>query len=735
MKKHLRKIVFWGSVLSVYALLVTAAYLLLHQLNDNRLSQTFKKISALAGDHEIVGSFLNDSEPSSDFTRILLPLGPDENRIPGSPVIWKEFLRERPATSRRVVADGFDGVQVVANVADLAKGAVAELFLSGSFSQAFRRGRFLLVLNSRGTVQIIDCVNPREPEISGSLPYHQVKQMEMQGDIAFLHLSRPGVQHESLVTIDLENPLKPRELSRFRLPEQTMSFFFLNRQLVVYANYRGYEGGHHVVHLYDVADDYRFLPLGSAKTPPLGDDLLKFGDYLLVADLRAGIDIVDFNDPLQPVIVASLALPDQIKRFFRYGNVVFALGIKNHVYAIDLHEPLSPVLVKVIEDANYSADFMEFGCCFYFFTKNGYLRVFDAQPLTASDTDDQWPTGIAGELVASQAGGGFALLTDKQRPTTAIVSEILTLPDKIEVIDKLFWQGFLVSLGDDGLVRFFHSGKDAVMTVKGSLQLPIGQRWLAASDDRLYVGGEASISVVARGAGDHFVLSGEIEFSGAESWDGLVVQRVLCVAAGEQGVVSFSLENPDHPEAGPVWKIPGHLQSQADVRQLVSPGGDRILVAAGSAGLLSGRIDDAGQFQLEGFFDLSVPLHTMALTGDFCLVSTGTDVCIIDVKSRESLQNLGKIAFSQVEKITVAAPDLWAGYVPGAGWSVLPAPRLLAPGEIELRHAARSTMQTKLLLGRYRLNLFNEHEVISVPGIVTLPALFYRPAGAIHGIN
>lgn len=734
MKKHLRKIIFWGIVLSVYALLTTVALILLHRWNDNRLSQTFQKVSAVAGDHETIVTFLNDLEQSSDFTRILLPLGPDENRIPGAPVLWKEFLREKPFTARRVDVDGFDGVQVVANVADFSKGAVAELFLSGVPAQAFRRGRFLLVLNSRGNVQIIDCANPREPEISGSLPYHQVKQMEMQGDIAFLYLSRPGVRNESLITVDLQNPLKPRELSRFRLPEQTMSFFFLNRQLVVYANYRGYEGDH-FVHLYDVADDYRFIPLGSAKSPPLGSRFLKFGDYLLVADLRAGVNIVDFNDPSQPVIVASLAFPDQIKRFSRYGDVVYALGIKNRIYAIDLHDPLSPVLMKFIEDANYSADFMAFGYYSYFFTQNGYLRVFDVPPSVASGTVDQWPTGIAGELVATQTGGGFTLLADKQRPTTAVVTEVVTLPDKTHVIDKLFWQNFLVILGDDGLIRFFHSGKDAALIFKESLQLPNGQRWLAASDDRLYVGSEASISVIARSADDHFVLSGQMEFSGAESWHGLVVQRVLCVAAGEQGVMSFSLEHPDHPEASHVWKIPGPLQLQADARQLVSPGGDRVLVAAGSAGLLSGRIDNAGQFQLEGFLYVPAPLHTMALIGDFCLVSTGTDIRIIDIKTRGSLQNLGKIAFSQVEKIAVAAPDLWAGYVPGAGWSILPAPRLVAPGEIELRHAVRSTMQTEPLLGRYRLNLFNEHEVISVPGIVTLPDLSRQPAGAANGVQ
>lgn len=731
MKKHLRKIVFLGIFLSAYASLVAVVLILLLQLNVNQLSQSFEKLAAVTGDREMIHTLLNDLGHSTDFTSILLPLGPDDNRMPGAPAIWQEVLREKHDIAERKNIDGFDGFQTVASIADFSKGAVAEQFLSGAPSQAFRRGRFLLALNTRGNVQIIDCVKPQEPRIAAFLPYDQVKQMEMQDDIAFLLLTRPGTQLDTLITIDLKDPLTPRELSRFSLPEHTMSFFFFNHQLVVYTYSRGYEREHQV-HLYGFADDFGFILLGKAKSPPLGSRFLKLGHYLLIADLRSGLNVVDFKDPLQPVIIASVALPDQIKRLSRHGDKVFALGGKNSIYVIDVYDPVRPVLSSVVEDANYAADFMEFGHYCYYFTENGYLRVFDIPFYTELGVDRRGSAGIAGELAPMQTGGGFVLLGKSQGPLPDIVTNVQSLPEKTTVIDKLFWQGFLVILDDKGLVQFFRNGEGASRESGESLQLASGQRWLTASDDRLYAGGDSRISIIAKAGDDHFMLSGQIEFSGEESWDGLIVQQVLSVAAGRHGVVSFSLEHPDRPTANPVWRIPKHLESQADVRQLVSPGGDRLLAAAGPAGLFCGRIAAGGQFQLDGFLDLPAPLFAMDLIGDFCLVSTGTEVCVIDIKTRESLQNLGKIAFSGVEKFAVAAPDFWAGYVPEAGWFVLPAPRLVSADDLELPESPL----TEPHRDQYRLNLFNDHEVITVPGIVTIPSLpGSRTAGAVYGIQ
>jgi hypothetical protein len=626
-------------------------------------------------------------------------------------------------------------LQGFADMNDLYSGTVAQLYLAGGPSQVYLRGRFLLVLTRSGNVLVIDCVNPRAPKISGSLPYHQVQQMVMQGDFAYLLLKSHEAYQGTLIVADLENPLKPREVSQSRLPVESRSFFLSGRQLVVYAGTKGYQGGHST-HLYDFTEDFQPVPLGSVTNPPLETDFLKYDRFLLVPDLRSGLNVVDVGDPLHPVVVASLVFPDQVKRLSRQGSMVFALGGNNRIYAINFHDPLHPLLTAVVEGMNYSAGFMQLDQYFYYFTSNGFLRVFDSPSYTHASDDSRWPAGIAGELMPTQTGDGFVLLGNPQESLPAVVTDVLTLPGQANVVDQLFWQGFLVILDDEGLVRFFRKEEHEPLKLGDSLQLSPGQLWVTASDDRLYVGGAASISIIAKSDDGRFALSGQVEYSGEESWDGLVVRQALCVAAGKEGVACFSVARPDQPTAGPGWVIPEHLESRVHVRQLASPGGGRLLAAAGPVGLLSGQVGDDGQLQFDGFLGSPAPLTTLAVVGDFCLASTGAEVRVIDIKNLDSLQTLGAISFPGVTAFAVAAPDFWAGYVPGTGWSVLPAPRLLLPGEAEHLQAGGETALTEPLRARYRLSLFNDQEVIAVPGRWALSSLSGdRTTGAAHGLQ
>jgi hypothetical protein len=591
----------------------------------------------------------------------------------------------------------------------------------------FRRGGSFFLLTSRGKVQVFDCQNPRQPKLSGSLSYQQVKYMEMQGDKAYLLLSHPGARNDELVVVDLENPREPRELTRLNLPKQTLSFYLSGRQLVVYAGSSGLKE-EYFIHLYDLADNFQLVSLGKVKSLLLRSGFLKYKDYLLVPGSRTGLYVCDFSNPLQPVVVASLASPDNIRRFARHGDRVFALGLQSRIYAIDLHDPVNPVFSTVVEEANYAAYFVEYGDYFYYFTLDGYLRVFDTKPLDLMARGDQWSGGIAGELVSLQAGTGFTLLSNNrglsdQGLLPPPITDVLTLTDKTKVVDTLAWQGFLVVLRDNGLMQFFRKEQESSPVFQESLKLPSAQRWLAASDERLYVGGESTVHVVANNEDGHFVLSGQLEIPDRESLDGLVVQQTLCLAAGKDGLRCFSLDNPDRPMASPGWTLPRHLETQIDVQQLTSPGGNRMLVAAGSAGLLSGGIDGHGQFRLEGLFGFLAPIRAIAVVGGLCLVSTETGVAVIDISNRNSLQNLGVISLQGVERFAVADPDFWAGYVPGEGWSVLPFPHLVLPGEAELFQPHDSTTLSEPFAYRYRLNLFNDHEVVTVPGFQYLSAL------------
>lgn len=734
MKKRLRKILLWGIPLLVYGLLITAVVSQLLELDTVQLVPSVIESPAVASrGQESVQSLVNVVAPAKGLSGILLPLGPDDGRLPGIPAIWDEYLRAGKTDPARRVVDGFDGLQAVKNVADFYKGSISELFLSGLPLKAFRRGNLFLVLNTQGKVQIIDCQNPRQPKSAGFLPYQRIKDMEMQGDTAYLLLSRPESQNDKLVIVDLGKPQEPRELTRRNLPKGTTSFYLSGRQLVVHAKVPKDKGAH-FIHLYDLTTDFQLVSLGRVESSLLNNGFLKYKGYLLVPDDHGGVSVCDFSNPLQPVVVASLDFPAQIRSFVRRGDMVFALGDQNEIYVIDLHDPLHPLLSTVVEEANHPAYFVEYGSYSYYFTLNRYLRVFDVEPFDLMAKHEKGTAGFVGELVSSQTGTGFSLLGKLQGPLTTAVTEVLTLADKIKVVDTLVWKGFLVILDDTGLVQLFRQEKGSSPVFQGSLQLPSAQRWLAAADERLYIGGESTVHVVAKGDDGHFILSGRFGLAGKESWDGLVIQQTLCLAAGKDGLLCFSLEQPDRPTLSPEWMIPRQLESQVDARQLTSPGGNRVLIAAGPAGLLSGKLEAHGELLFDGFFDFPLPSRAIAVVGGFCLVSTEMGIYVVDIRDDNSLQNLGEIDFPGVERFAVADPDFWAGYVPEKGWFPLPSPRLVMPGEFEAIQTASRTTRTQASPYRYRLNLFNDHGVITLPGVFSLPSLAgSRVAGAVHG--
>ncbi|MCK4510071.1 MAG: hypothetical protein KAU27_16090 [Desulfuromonadales bacterium] len=735
MNKPLRKVIYWGCALSIYALMVTAVFVMLFELEEDQFFHTHVNPSAIFESQKGGISLVKTAEQSTEFSKILLPLGPDDGRLPGFSEIWDELSRATDVDAGKLEGHGFGGLQAVKDVAAFSQGSVAELFLSGEPLQAFRQGSFLLSLNNSGKVQIVDCTNPHEPKLSGLLPYRQVQYMEMYGEIAYLLLRRPDAQQDKLVIADLSNPHQPRELSRFNVPNQATSFFMLDHQLVVYVDSGGYKGVHSV-HLFDITDDYRLDPLGSASSPSLAGDFVQYDDYLLIADFRGGLDVYDFINPLDPVLVASLVMHDVVKQLTRRGDTVFAMGEQKRIYAIDMHDPLHPAVSTVVEEANHSAKLMTQNDHLYYFTKNGYLRVFDPPAFSPSFSDSWELMVMQGELVPMQVGDGFTLLGESQNSLPAAVTDVQTLPDQTKITDKLFWRGFLVVLNEDGLLQFFRKGKNDSLELQESLPLPPAQRWMAASGNRLYVGGEATINVIAEGETGHFVFSGQLEFPGAESWDGLVVQKTLCVASGKEGVLCFSIEDPDQLVASLDWMIPQQLEPLVDVRLLARSGSNRVLAAAGSAGLLSGRVGYGGQLEFDGFMNFAEPIYALAVIEGFCLVSTGNDIRVIDIRDSGSLQNLGKIAFPGVTRFAVASPDLWAGYVPGVGWSVLPAPRIVLPGEMERLRIDRVTGSSELPHDRYRLKLFNDHDVITAPDILILAALpDDRNNGATHGLQ
>lgn len=616
---------------------------------------------------------------------------------------------------------GFDALQSVDSAAVLTRQSVAELFLDGSPLQVFRRAGKLLVLNGDGRVQIVDCDNPVAPRLAGELPYDQVKRMVMRGDIAYL-LIGSAKQPVFMVIADLAEPGEPWELARFEMPADAESFYLADGQLVVTTRSKE-RLGEGAVYLYQLSDVHRLTPLGSLATPVFNNGFLRFDSYCVIPDLRAGLHVYDCRDPLRPLLVASLNFADKVRRLVRRGDKVFALGTKRGIHVVDLQEPRRPRLSAVVTDVAAPVFLVGHDEVTYYFSLKGNLRVVP-RSLEAAAMRENRPDRLAGELVA-QPGGGLLLLGAQPAALPAGIAEVLPPPDGAAIIAATPWQGGIAALLEDGEVTFYHRGEGAAPPLQGRVQLPGRPRWLAAGGERLYAGGRTNISVITRG-GRQLSVTGQLELPGVDCRDGLVVGRTLCVAAGRDGLLSFSLDDPDRPLADLPLDWPAHLDARFDVRQLAAAGEGRVLAAAGQAGLLDARLDARGRLRFAGLLSFAQPVTALAVINRVVLAATTDEVSVVDLGDGGSLQKLGTISFPGVARLTAAPAGHWAGFVPGRGWSVLAAPRLMPAREVARLDCAVAK-QGEPLPSLYRLSLFNDLGVQALPASLQCGGLSAQP--------
>lgn len=729
MKKPLRDIIYWAALLSTCILTVVSSVLFLWLLDVDqpKAAKGTDTIIALeeVSDQRDKQQLTDVTGEEGEFSRVLLPLGPDEGNLPGAPRIWSEFQKVSPVAGEKMAKEGFDGLQVADNVTDFSRGAISELFLAGGPRQVFRRGRFLYLLNARQKVRIIDCLDPGQPTFSGHLPYSRVRQMAMQGHIAYLLMERSDVSAGRMLVVDLKSPDKPRRLAQFDLPEGAFSFFLVDSRLLVYTVSQAYKGKNRL-YVYDVNDSFQLQLLGHVENLDLSLRFLQFDQYLLVPGAAGGLTLYDFSDPLKPEQVSSLD-SSYIDRMARYGDFIFATGRKGRLSVIDLSDPLRPVLTADIDAGKYLAYFMAFDKYSYFFTFDGYLQVFNL-PLDTSQKNIVPTLASDGPLISLRPGSGFTLLGKAQVSLPAGISAALPELVGTKIVDHLVWQGSLVVLDDDGMVRFFRLGEDLSLTFQQSLKLFTPRRWLATGGSRLYVGGGNGIDIIAQSAEDVFSVVTKMKLSVSDTWDGLVLQNVLLLAAGKEGVLSYSLQRPDSPILSSVWTPPRYLHSQLDVSCLVAVDDVRVLFCGGTAGVFSGRVTTDKKFSMVGSFRFSSPVSAVAVHDGVGLVATGEGVYFVDVRDSRSWQNLGRISLPHVQRFAIAEPGLWAGYVDASGWSILPLPRYMLPGEIDRLQQARADSRFNPDQYRYRVHLFNEREVRIVPGVLTLPAGFPEQA-------
>jgi hypothetical protein len=715
MKQNYRKIVFWLAGTAAYFLAVAAV---LGMLFDRDVAE-FKSRSSLTDvEHsEDVQSMIEKLDAAQSARGVLMPIGPDDSYLPGLPEIWEELIKVADFSSLEKDVNGFDGLQAVRSISELGRGAVTEVFLSDQPVSVTRADNVLLVLNDDGQVQVIDCEYPRTPVLLDPLPYPPVAKMVVEGTKAFLLLKKRGQQNGEIVVLDLSEIEEVEELARLTLPAPVVNFFFFHGQLLTYENDGGQKQDQYL-NLYNLTDDYELQLRKKIKSPIIDNSAIFVGQLLVTPDLRDGLNVIDMNGLQEPLPIVTLPLNGRIRRLARFGDRFFALGTKGQLDVVDLQNLESPVHSRQITGANHFAYYLHLGDYSYYFSDNGYLRVYDTPITQLSRFRQNSFVPLQGTLAETSDRQSLLFLGDYSN----FSHDLDVLPDNFgkitDVVATTPWGEYIVLLDHGGGLSFLRTGKDGRLSLAKRVVLPKQSRWLAAGDTYLYAGG-SSLEVIG------YADSGEIAHLGSaaspiiESSDGVVIEESLFVAAGRQGIRQFSLKDPSQPESFGVIKLPSHLESFVDVRQL-GLHGKRLLAAAGPAGLIMIVPGPEGGL-FEGSMIFKEPLSALTTVNGFCLASDKQSVHVIDLRREGSLQKLGEISFLGVERFVVASNGLWAGLVPGEGWTILPAPSIVTP--LELNELISTNAFSDKEVARYRLRLFDDSSVVGIPGVLSMAAL------------
>ncbi|MDH3998996.1 MAG: hypothetical protein OET90_09190 [Desulfuromonadales bacterium] len=667
------------------------------------------------------------TEGSSVDGVLLLPIGPEEGTLPGSYKVWREVLAS--SSLEQGWGDSFDTIQAVSDLEEFSQGAVAEVHLNGSPVKTVYLGEAIYSLSSTsGQVEIIDCRNPAKPVIFDTLEHESVLTFEVYNGLGYFLVKSQAVDSPDLVVLDLKDPFAPKQLSLNRLPRGVYSFKIIGSHLL--ASARTGKRGKRQHYVYALTKELYPTYLTSTSHLFLNDDNILWKEHLFNSNSSREIEVYDFSDPLNPELVSTLKLPNVVTEMVRSGERIIAWSEPGNLYLVDISSLSTPRLIDTVPNVPYYASLMYLAGNTYYFTQSGYLRVFPQLPSQALEGNQGRDSlTVKGGLFALEDNRGFGLLGSEERPTPDAVRKVTHLLNHQDIVDAAVWRQHSVALYENGRLDVLAPTEGQTPQVISTLNLEPGLRWLAADQDWLCVGGQGVVYVFRFDDGRLNVLK-RLELPVVESPDGVIVNDVLAVAVGKDGLISYSLKEEAPPFVAKAAAFPLPLIPHLDVRRLSVNSDGRLFLAAGNAGFINGQLDSDGRFLLTGFVDFKESVNAVAVTSGLCLVATEDAVTVVDVRDRSSSQRLGHIELSGVDRFKTASPDYWAGLVPGQGWVCLSNPRLLLPKQTASMAGNCFSLPAWMSEGVYRLNLINRSGISSVRERITVPC---RSVG--HGVR
>ena len=409
------------------------------------------------------------------------------------------------------------------------------------------------------------------------------------------------------------------------------------------------------LHLYDISIPQHPRHLSNYHTPGSSKGVTLFGDYVLIGDDDQGLQIIDVEDPHEPIWVseltpASLAGEGLAYTMKRVGKTLYLADHRGGFHIIDLTDVYHPKRLGGYDTPGKSWGIDVYNNYVYVADDQSGLLVFDATDVKQPKLVGQFNPGGQAEDVAIQDNRAYVVFFDKglyvldiNNPRQPVVLGHTSIPGNargIELADGLAY----VAGWESGLHIVDTRGPN-IPRIIGSYDTD-GSAWgVNAWNGYAYVldwWGGIKVIDVRQPSSPSYV--GQYHARGTLQ-QLRTRNRYLYAASGAGGVQVFDIKNP----LNPIWiigiDIPGHTQ---DVWHDES----RAYVAAGDGGVV--LLDTLDPFYTWRIGQIDTPglAQQVRAWNDYLLINDSLEgILVFDTRNPQQPQ--------QISRFRLKARDLW----------------------------------------------------------------------------
>ena len=355
------------------------------------------------------------------------------------------------------------------------------------------QGHHAYVADDDNGLLVYDLADERAPRLVARYsPGGDVEDVLIDGDTAYLALFEGGLH-----VLDIHRPEAPRPIARLRLPGNTRGLERVGRRLYV----AGWLAGVHVI---DIAEPRRPRLLATYDTPGAAWGVRVDEGRAYVLDWWGGLSVLDVSQAARPRLVARY--PDaaaRVRRVAAQGDYLFVAYGRAGFQVFDIRNPLNPTWVTGVETGD-ARDLVLDGGRAYCLDADGDLHVIRiADPFAVAEerriplgTEPRQIVALRGYVYLVDGTGRLAVLD----PRTATVAPVEGQRDIVDL-----WQDGrrLVAATSVGEVRIYSLADPARPVVDHRYPVGVGvaQARLLAGRAFVYEAGRGYSPLVAAKAG------------------------------------------------------------------------------------------------------------------------------------------------------------------------------------------------------------------------------------------